>query len=428
MVDLTLHPVETGNANTSPVPSFFDDPQFTVAGVTDTSNLGGHGSDVIVRTREKLAKDTASLGASTNSPALPELSAEQSTLREQAKRDPSNFDVNRRLGEILLHTGKAREAIVYFDRAAKLKPDDYANSYEQALANAEAGNLDRAGSAAKALMVAYDKAELHHLVGDIEEQRGDPLEAVRQYQRAAELDPSEPYLFDWGSELLLHHAPEPALQVFTHGNRLFPRSERMLMGLGAASFARGAYDEAVQHVCEASDLDPGDPAPYLFLGRMQRAESTTSPLVVESLHRFVMLHPESPEANYYYAVALWKSRKDPKEKSGSEVELFLSKAVTLDRKFAPAELQLGILRSERADYPAAASRYERALKIDPQMEEAHYRLAQAYRQLGKPDLAKEELRLYDQCVKASAERVERERHEIRQFVYTLRDQPPRQVQ
>jgi len=37
---------------------FFDEPSFTVAGVTDTTNLGGHGSDTIVRTKEALAKDT----------------------------------------------------------------------------------------------------------------------------------------------------------------------------------------------------------------------------------------------------------------------------------------------------------------------------------------------------------------------------------
>ena len=41
---------------------FFDQPQFTVSGVTDTSNLGGHGSNVVVKTREGLAKDAASLG------------------------------------------------------------------------------------------------------------------------------------------------------------------------------------------------------------------------------------------------------------------------------------------------------------------------------------------------------------------------------
>jgi hypothetical protein len=60
------------------------------------------------------------------------------------------------------------------------------------------------------------------------------------------------------------------------------------------------------------------------------------------------------------------------------------------------------------------------------MEEAHYRLAQAYRQIGEADKAKAELQIYDQMSKESAENSERERHEIRQFVYTLRDPAPAQ--
>src|SRR6185295_14773551 len=43
-------------------PEFFDEPQFTVAGVTDTTNLGGHGSNTVARTKDALAKDVALLG------------------------------------------------------------------------------------------------------------------------------------------------------------------------------------------------------------------------------------------------------------------------------------------------------------------------------------------------------------------------------
>ena len=44
-------------------PEFFDEPQFTVAGVTDTTNLGGHGSNTVARTKDALAKDVVSLGS-----------------------------------------------------------------------------------------------------------------------------------------------------------------------------------------------------------------------------------------------------------------------------------------------------------------------------------------------------------------------------
>jgi hypothetical protein len=62
-VDLTLESEHASavqkSADASPV--FFEDPHFTVAGVTDTTNLGGHGSDTVVRNREALTKATISL-------------------------------------------------------------------------------------------------------------------------------------------------------------------------------------------------------------------------------------------------------------------------------------------------------------------------------------------------------------------------------
>jgi tetratricopeptide (TPR) repeat protein len=86
-----------------------------------------------------------------------------------------------------------------------------------------------------------------------DEKLGNALEAVREYQRAAELNPSESNLFDWGAELLTHRAADPAIEVFTRGNRLFPRSARMLLGLAVACYARGSYDQAARHFFEAAD-------------------------------------------------------------------------------------------------------------------------------------------------------------------------------
>src|SRR5215467_2688357 len=52
-------------------PQFFDEPHFTVAGVTQTGNAGGHGSDVVLRSTEALTKATLSLAqpqAGTSAP------------------------------------------------------------------------------------------------------------------------------------------------------------------------------------------------------------------------------------------------------------------------------------------------------------------------------------------------------------------------
>jgi tetratricopeptide (TPR) repeat protein len=225
----------------SATPQFYDSPKFTVSGVTDTTNIGGHGSDTVVRTRESLAKETATLGKN------PE------PTRDVAERER--------------------------DRAQSL------------------------------ISQSPGRADLHHQLAMADEALGDSLAAVREYQRAAELDSIETYIFDWGAELLLHHAPEPALEVFTRGNQLFPKSERILLALGAAQYALGSIDESLARVRAASDLNPGDPAPYLFVGEMNRAEKIPRDAAVEMMQRFVTLHPEIAAANYGYAVALWKSRR-----------------------------------------------------------------------------------------------------------------------
>ncbi|MHB8217018.1 MAG: tetratricopeptide repeat protein [Candidatus Sulfotelmatobacter sp.] len=436
--DITLesaaasHPKSSSDA----VPAFFDEPRFTVAGVTDTTNLGGHGSDTVVRSREALAKDTASL--STPPSAASAASAASATtkkhLREALERQPADFDANFRLGKLLVEEGRAEEGLIYLERASQLKPGDNDNRYELALARADTGDYERARVDVLAVLNSLDKvgqkkAESHHLLGEVCEKLNDPLEAVREYQRAAELNPSEPYLFDWGAELLLHHAAEPAVEVFTKGNRLFPDSARMLAGLGASWYALGSYEKAAQNLCEASDLDPENPDPYVFMGKMQAVENSSSAEIVERLERFVSLHPANALANYYFAVSVWKERKSAQDDVNFlQVKSLLEKAVQLDPTLGLAYLQLGILYSERKDLSNAIAAYRRAVAATPSLEQAHYRLAQAYRQAGETSKAQAELQLYEQISKGKAAEVERERHQVQQFVYHLRDEATPQKQ
>jgi tetratricopeptide (TPR) repeat protein len=437
-------------------PEFFDEPQFTVAGVTQATNSGGHGSDTVLRTTEALAKATLSLSKeSAASSRAATSAATEGSLRDAVARDPENFEANRRLGKLLVDNGKAAEGVPYLERAARLNPADDDNSYELALAYADAGNLERARTQARSLLARQDKThqdrhELHHLLGDVEEKLGNPLEAVREYQRAAELDPSEPNLFDWGTELLTHRALEPATEVFTKGNRLFPKSVRMLVALGVAWHARGSYDQAAQCLVNASDLAPDNPTPYLFLGRMQSVETTPSEGSVERFARFAQLQPDNALANYYYAVSL--SKESGKQSAGSvdtqrdsghdversaRVESLLQKAVHIDPKLGAAYLQLGILYSQRADFSRAISAYQKAIEVtvspdeassqvatpqlDQTLEEAHYRLAQAYLRTGDKAKAQEQLQLHDKLAKKTKENAERGRREIQEFVISLRD-------
>jgi tetratricopeptide (TPR) repeat protein len=266
-----------------------------------------------------------------------------------------------------------------------------------------------------------NRADLHHSLARVDETRGNALEAVREYQRAAELQPTEENLFDWGAELLTHRAVDQAAEVFTRGNRLFPRSTRMLLGLAVALYWRGTYDQAAQRFFEAADLNPSDPAPYLFLGKVSSGAITESSGYADRLERFARLQPENAWANYYYAASLWKQWKGADDTTTMEkVRALLEKAVRLDPHLGAAYLQLGIVLADQGNLPQAISAYESASEASPSMEEAHYRLALAYRKIGEVAKAQKEMQLYQELSRQSAQELERERSEIRQFVFDLR--------
>jgi tetratricopeptide (TPR) repeat protein len=418
-VNLTLSPAAASQNNSATL-QFFDQPQFTIAGVTDPTSLGAHGSNATAPAKDDLTREVASLAGPTASGMRP---ADEPAMRAAVERQPADFEVNSRLGKLLLDSGRPREALLYLQRASQLKPADYQSSYDLALAYASAGEYEPARATLKPLLATYDHAALHHLLGDIEEKQGHSLDAAREYERAAKLEPSEGNLFDWGAELLLHGAAEPAIQVFSQGNGRFPESVRMLLGLGVACFAQGDRERAAGYLGQASDLAPANPRPYLFLGKIAQAESSPSPGIAERLERFARLHPEAAQANYYYAVALWKQSQNNRDAGKlTQVSALLHKAIQLAPSFAAAYLQLGVLQAEQKKYPEAIASFQKAIAADPRLPDAHYRLAQACMRTGDQPKASAEMQLYYQLAKQNAQQAERERSHMQQFVYTLRSQ------
>ncbi len=403
---------------TTDAPQFFDQPQFTVAGVTDAMNHGGHGSDAVSRTTQSLTREVSALNSTGSSAPSPEAEA---SLRATLQSNPADVDANLRLGKLLTLAGKPAEAVPFLEHAHQLHPD-HDNARELASTYLVLGKLPEARSTAEAALVRQDSADLHHLLGDIDEKQHEPLQAVREYQRAAELDPSETNLFDWGTELLAHRTLQPAIEVFTHGHQRHPQSARMLVGLGVAWYASGSVDQGAKYVSQAADLEPANPTPYVVLGKMSIAEQTTSQPVLDRLAQFAKRQPEDALANYYYAVALWKH--DQTSRSGEtsrQVESLLEKARQIDPKLAGASLQLGIVFEDGRDLARAVESYKAAINADPQLREAHYRLAQLYRRTGENAKAQLELAAYNRISREVLDQNEREAHEIPQFVYTLRD-------
>ena len=314
---------------------FADEPNFTVAGVTDWTAVGGHGSDLSLRTSEALNRETL-------------------TLKPQGENAP---------------------------------------------VSATPGSADAL-----------------RLAGELAEKSGDPLAAVKEFEQAVRLDPSEQNYFEWGSELLLHRAVWQAQEVFQNGAKAYPQSARMLTALGAAFFAGARYEEAATQLCASSDLNPADAEPYTFMGKIAIAAPASLPCIEQRLARFAKQQPENQLANYFYAMAILKRlQQSPDPGASEQAEALLKKAVSIDSKCSDGFLQLGILSFSQRKYDAAIGFYTKAIAADPKSGEAHYRLGVAYDRIGQSARAAQEFQLHDQIEKQQAAAIEEQRREIKQF-------------
>jgi len=328
---------------------YSDNPGFTIAGVTDWTAAGGHGSDAVLRTSEAITREALNI------------------------KDGS---------------------------AAALK--------ERAATNRSQEQL---------------RADPHRQNAELAEKSNDPLKAVREFQEAARIDPSEQSFFEWGSELLTHRAVWQANEVFSRGAKAFPKSQRMVAALGAALFAGAKYDEAALRLCEASDLNPTDREPYLLMGQSEIAAPDPLPCVAQKLKSFVEREPDDAKANYLYAMDLLKRHRESADPDLlRQVEARLEKAAALDHTCGDAYLQAGILAFADHQYEKAIRFYGQAIEADPQLTEAYYRLAVALDRSGDKDGAQREFRLHDELKKKQAEAVERQRREVKQFLVVLQQQ------
>jgi tetratricopeptide (TPR) repeat protein len=323
-----------------------------------------------------------------------ELAALEQRLLGAVRRDPGSFEAHRAMAAFYLRRAELDAALPHLERAQAIDPTHYANGYDLALALLQKGRLDEARAQATRVLNVKDTGEIHNLLGDIEERAGNLVGAAEEYQRAAHMDATDEHLFDWGNNLLQLRAFEPATEVFTAAISRHPKSARLHVGLGIAQYSRGQYENAVKSLCEAADLAPSDPRAYQFLGEMYGVAPELGPEIARRLARFVEAQPRNAMAHFHYALSLWKGQ--PSEPADMRrVESLLRRAVALDPRLTKAFLQLGILLSDQQRYKEAILELRRAVRLDPDEPQAHYRLAQAYQRTGQNTLAASEFEIFE---------------------------------
>jgi tetratricopeptide (TPR) repeat protein len=375
--------------------------------------------DMAVRLKPDSAAARTNLATNLSHAGKLELAGKQ--LQKALALDPRNFDANHNFGELYIRSGKIADAIPFLEKAQLIDPSSYDNGYDLAQAYSLTGRLSQARQLIQTLVRQKDTGELHSLLGQVEERDGKFLAAANEYQLAAHLDPSEDNLFDWGGELLIHRTYDPAIEVFRQATLRYPNSPRLRIGLGMALYSRGNYEESIKSLLAAADLDPADPRCYLFLSKSYLSSPNQADDVIQRFRRYSELQPNNALAQYYYAVSLWKGRRlEQSSVDFQTVESLLQKSIALDGTLADAHLQLGILYAEQHELAKSLPEYQRALELNPNSPDTHYRLGQYYVRAGQKDHAQQEFAVYQQLQAQHMAAVDKERAEVQQFVYSAK--------
>lgn len=351
--------------------------------------------------------------------ALHQNSQAEREFKSAVRLRPDAYDTNHNLGEFYIAAGKLPLAVPYLVRAQQANPSSYNNGYDLVLAEIKTHQYADAKTNLTRLLHTHNAADLHSLLAAADEQTGQYVQAAREYQLAARMSPTEDNIFAWGSELLLHHTLEPAITVFQRGVQLYPRSARMQIGYGIALYSRADYEDAINAFCHAVDLNPDDRRPYMFLGKIYDVSPLQAQTVTKRFARYARLQPNNPQALYYYGLSLWKAfRTQATPVDFYKVEGLLEKAVNLDPSFAEAHLELGIFYFQQHRVADAIAQYRQAIKAQPDLADAHYRLGEALVRSGQRAAAQQQFQIFSRLHAQQVKERENQRSEIMQFVYT----------
>src|SRR5260370_23697916 len=257
------------------------------------------------------------------------------------------------------------------------------------------------------------------MLAELQEESGQYVDAVHNYQRAVELEPAnENYYFDLGMEYLSHFTFGPALEVYRVGTQKFPDSSREYLGLAFSHYAVREYPAAVDSFTKALELDPDSPA---VLKSWNTVLSSLSPAdwekILPRLSRLAATHPQSASLGFCYGAALFRSEfaKGPKS-ALDRPQTLLEKAIKLRPDFATARLELAGLYAAQKQDQKAVDEYLEAIREDPKSDIPHYRLGQIYRQMNKLHLATQELAPYPELSRLHQEEIQRKPRAIHQFM------------
>ena len=239
----------------------------------------------------------------------------------------------------------------------------YENGRDLADAEVKAGQYENAKTLVTSLLKQQDRAELHSIFGNAEAAQKNYKAAAIEYQKAAEMDPSETNVFDFGMSLF-HLDHDAAITILRYGVQKYPGSIKLHVALGTVLYADGKSLEGAQLLCEAEELNPSDPHPMELLAETEIVPPELAPRIISLFADLHKRYEHDGLILYDYTMVQsgrWSSSTDPAPPHFADS---LEAALRLNPKLPQAYFQLSLIAEQQKNYAEEIRLLKEAIALD----------------------------------------------------------------
>lgn len=296
--------------------------------------------------------------------------------------DPRSGKLEASYGEALMGLDRYAAASDAFSTAVTLEPKEGDYRYNWALALYSAKQFSKAGYVLEALEGKETSAPSQALLADVEEQQGHITEAIQHYHAAASLVPSVENIHALGLELLRHGKFTAAKKIYEYGRSLYPSEMKMEVGWALAEYGNNDFGESATDFAHLLQRDPQN---AMFESLLEQSCEFVMGGVIPACKRLISLAAQHPDREplIISAVSYLLNYPDDRDVDLKTANQLVQLANQSGARSAEFQFLTGVVDQEETNWDRSIAPLEAAIKLNPHLAKAHYRLAQAYFRVGK---------------------------------------------
>jgi tetratricopeptide (TPR) repeat protein len=342
------------------------------------------------------------------------------SLRDAIEKRPSEPEARLALADIYLRQNKTPEALALIDEASHLTQDPAIlgraarslltfNQYSAAVPLLESAL--RQQNAPDDLLLDYVVAKFHTVgagealaqldqipdskrSGDFYLLRAQLLdaldrfpEAVEALNRALRAAPTHSELYLQACSFLIKHRQyEQALQLLTQSEKHVPGSPELALARAVILEMNNQSQEATEQLVKIQAQWPEWPLPYVIHGTILQSQHQAAD-AKQLLETAIALGSTDPSAYYHLTLAI----SDLTPNDNESAYRTISTGLKLDPHDPYMQAQAGKIALAMKDYPTALTHLQEAIRLYPDMADAHWLLANLYRAMGEREKQQAEL-------------------------------------